>query len=422
VALGIALVAGLLLGLQREQANAERTNDDKRIALGGVRTFPLIALGGGVAAVVSGPGAAWLPSAGLLGLIVLLASHRARNAVGGMTSEVAAVVTWLLGALAGTSTLFADDREKAVTVVSTAVVAALLLSVKIPLHSFVRKLNTDDILATLQLLLVAVVVVPLLPDRTLGPYDVINPAQIGRMVLLIAGISFVGYAASRYYGAGKGMAVTGLVGGLASSTAVTVAMARHARADPTLVGSAALSIVLACGVLLVRIVVVVALVYPPLLADLMFPIGAMMVAALVAVIVLSRRRKRQQKPSEVALKNPMELKSAVVFAVLFAVVMLASKVASTQFGPSALFLTALVAGGVDVDTITLSAANLARSGTSAMVATAMMLMAVASNTIVKACIAFAIGGRAIGLTVSLVFAVMVAAGAAGVALRFVSTG
>lgn len=431
---GIALVAGLLIGLQREQANAS-SDHDKRAAVGGGRTFPLLALGGAAAAIAGG--GPWLSAVGLLGVVALLISRRSSvgRGDGSLTSEIAAIVTWLLGTLAGSSIAFADSREKAIGVVGIAVVTATLLSVKIRLHAFVQKIRNEDIFAALQLLLAAVVVLPLLPDRTFGPYDVLNPAQVARMMVLIAGISFVGYVASRLYGAGKGMVVTGLVGGLASSTMVTFAMARRVRREPVLVDSGALAIVLASSVMLVRVVVVLAVAHAPLALRLLVPLGAAMAAALLSVCVLARRGRvalpvdapgspatapASEAPSQPAidwpLKNPLELKSAVLFGLLFSFVLFVSKVASTQAGPGALFLTAMVVGGTDVDAITLATGNLARSGTPMTVAAVTILIAATSNTVVKAGITLFVGGTALAARVGLAFAAMVAAGGVGLLL------
>ncbi|OGQ23832.1 MAG: hypothetical protein A2138_07310 [Deltaproteobacteria bacterium RBG_16_71_12] len=423
--LGTAFAVGLLVGLERQMAIGRAEGHETR--LGGVRTFPLIALAGALSVLLAETIGSWLAAASLLGLVTLIAAHRIGAASpdreSGATTDVAAVVTWLLGALAVSHTILSDLGTRLTTTAGLGVVVTLLLSIKPRLHAAVRRISDDDIFATLQILVVAVVVLPLLPDKSYGPFDAINPQHVGRMVLFIGAISFTGYLASRLLGPGRGLTVTGLVGGLVSSTAVTFSMARRARTEPDHEAACALAVVSASTMMFLRVLAAAAVVYAPLVPRLVLPLGAMSAAG-VALVALMARRGRAARPDvraplgEVPLKNPFELKSAIVFGMLFAGVTLAATAARALLGDAAILLAALVAGTTDVDAITLSSATLARDGLPISVAAAAVIVATFANTAVKAGIAFVSGGASFGRKVGTAYLAMAAAGGATIAAQW----
>lgn len=420
--LGLALAAGLLIGLERERSAPREAGQDS--FLGGVRTHPLFALVGGVATLVSrqlGPVAVALP---LLALIVLLALNyggdllRARNR--GVTSEAAFLLSFLLGALALTSGVLEPLATRAFVVAGTAVVATFLLSSKATLHPLVERVTASDVSATLKFLVVTVVVLPLLPDRTFGPYDVLNPFQLGMLLVLISAISFIGYAAIRLLGAERGLGLTGLVGGLVSSTAVTLAMAGRARERPAIAGPAAFAVMLASTVMFARVLVVVAVVNPALVRHLVYPMATGAVGGLVACLILWRRTARSGQPAtEVAFENPVELGRAAAFALLFGLVLLGSKAASVHLGSGGAYVAGILAGATDVDAVALSMAELARSGSlTGQVAATATFLGVAANTLAKGFLALGVGGAAFGRRVLAAQALVLLAGGAGVALAW----
>ncbi|MBI1948005.1 MAG: MgtC/SapB family protein [Deltaproteobacteria bacterium] len=424
--LGTAFAVGLLVGLERQMAIGRAEGHETR--LGSVRTFPLIAIAGALSVVLAETIGSWLAAASLLGLVALVAAHRIGAASAeresGATTDIAAVVTWLLGALAVSHTILPDLGTRLTTTAGLGVVVTLLLSIKPRLHAAVRRVSEDDIFATLQILVVAVVVLPLLPDKGYGPFDAINPAHVGRMVLFIGAISFTGYLASRLLGPGRGLTVTGLVGGLVSSTAVTFSMARRARTEPDHEAACALAVVSASTMMFLRVLAAAAVVYAPLVPRLLLPLGAMSAAG-VALVALLARRGRAARPEvsaplgDVPLKNPFELKSAIVFGVLFAGVTLAATAARALLGDAAILLAALVAGTTDVDAITLSAATLARDGMPITVAAAAVIVATFANTAVKAGIAFVSGGASFGRKVGVAYLAMAAVGAVTIGVQWV---
>ena len=422
LSLGLALSAGLLIGLEREQSAPIDEEKPEGGFLGGARTYPIFALVGactmllarqaGLAVVVFG----FLAT---LAFLVISYSHDVRTGGDrGLTSEASLLLCFLLGALALTEGVLEPIRQKVFVVASLAVVSTLLLSIKPTLHSFVRKASKEDVFATLKFLVVGVVMLPLLPDRTYGPLEVINPYNLGLMVVLIAGISFVGYVAIRILGPGRGIGLTGLVGGLVSSTAVTLSFSGRARQEPRLAASCALAVVLASSIMFGRVLLEVAVVNSALVADLAVPMVAMTLAGAAASFWFYRHSKSHEKAAaNVSFSNPFELSSALKFAVLFAVVLLAAKAATTYLGTGATYLTGLLAGATDVDAITLSMANLARRGEIGdEVAVTTILIGAASNTAVKAGLATMAGGWAFSKRIVTAFAAILVTGAVGLAV------
>lgn len=418
VSLGLAGAAGLLIGLERERSAPK----DRRAEsfLGGARTHPLLALGAAVATLAAREvGVAPLVMAFGALVILLTVNYAADVRLGrdrGITSEAAFLLTFVLGVLSATERVV-DLRSRVFLVASVAVVATFLLSVKPTLHPLVRRVTPEDAVATLKFLLVAVVVVPLLPDDTYGPLEVLNPFQIGLLVVLISAISFVGYAAIRLLGPRLGLGLTGLVGGLASSTAVTLAMSARAKDRREIADSAALAVTLASTVMFLRVLAVVAVVNPALWRALAFP---MVAAALggggASVVFALRSRRAKEDTGAVVFSNPFELGSALTFGLVFAVVLFGSKAASVHLGESGTYAAGVIAGTTDVDAITLSMARLAGRGVGVAVAVTTIFLGAASNTLVKGVMSVALGGWAFGGRVLAAQVAMLAAGAVGLAL------
>jgi uncharacterized membrane protein (DUF4010 family) len=421
ISLGIALVVGLLIGFEREQSAPE---DDVRRAgsfVGGARTYPLVALSGALSMLlgaVVGYIVVFLALAAIFSLLVVAYVDDVRAGRDrGLTSEVALLLTFLLGALAASHGVIEPFGRRAVILIGTAVIVTLVLSVKPPLHALAQRATRDDVFATLKFLLVAIVVLPLLPNETFGPLDVVNPFKVGLMVVLIAGIDFVGYVAVRAFGAGRGLGLTGLIGGLASSTAVTLSMSARARRDPKLAPSCALATVTASTVLFPRVLVIVAVLHRPLLRLLALPVGLMALASAATAYALYRRSRRIRSTELIDVRNPFELSSALKWGLMFTVVLFLTKLATEYFGRRGTYLAGVLGGATDVDAVAISMANLAKGGVELEVAMVAIILGIASNTLVKAGLANVVGGWAYGRQVLAAFSVTMAAGAA--ALLFV---
>lgn len=408
--LAVSFGVGLLIGLERQQAMVRK---EGQIAPAGLRTFPLLSLTGSLTWLLGG-GSPTLPALALLGVIVVLAAHRlglpAEHREEGVTTEAAAVVAFLLGMLVVADRLIPDLEARLTTTGALATIVTLLLSIKPRLQAFVRKISGEDLFATLQLLVVALVLFPLLPDEGMGPYDAINPAHTGRMILLIGGVSWVGFVASRLLGAGRGLILTGLVGGLVSSTAVTFSMSRRAKEEPAVVPSCTVAIAAANAMMFARVSVAVAVVAPDLLPVLVMPLGAMFLAGLASLVPLLREVRAARARGSVTHENPFELTSAVVFGLLFAGVVVIAHAVRVHLGDGALILAGLAAGLTDVDAITLSMAGLVRDGgADAATATGAIVIAALANTLVKCGIIVGTAAAALRARVVVVTLLLVAA-------------
>lgn len=345
-ALSLALGLGLLIGLQREHAGSE---------LGGIRTFPLLALLGLICGLLASEWGQFVVVAGFIGVISLavlanLPRIREQTDSGNQTTEVAALLTFALGAYLATGAY-------AVAIVIGAV-TAVLLHFKKPMHHFVRAMDERDIQAVMHFAIVSLIILPVLPDQTYGPFQVLNPREIWLMVVLIVGIGLAGYVSYKLFGERAGVLPGGILGGLVSSTATTVAYARRARQAPEGEGLAAVTIMIASSVAQARVIVEVAVVAPGILPSVLPPllIQFLLMATVSVAMLYFYRQKESGMPEH---DNPAELKSALVFGAIYAVVIFAAAAAKDYFGSEALYLVAVVSGFVDVDAITLSSAQLA---------------------------------------------------------------
>lgn len=406
LALVTAIGVGLLIGLEREQAKP--TTDGASFA--GIRTYPLFALVGALATMLASA-LPWIPLVALAGLIVLVgiayAGDVRKGNDQGVTTEISAVATFLLGALAASHGVIEPLETRLLLVVGLGVAITFLLSSKNYLHGFASRVSKEDVYSTLKFLIAATIVLPLLPHEPVGPLDAINPFSVGLMVVLISAISFAGYVAMRLLGQGRGLIVSAAVGGLVSSTAVTISFANRTKSNPELAAAAAGAIAIASTIMIVRVGVLVAITNPTLLAESAIPLAGSLLGALVGGLLVYRRHPEAQSDEELKVTNPFDLGNAVRFGIVFAAIVFATKAAKTYLGNQGLYLTALIAGATDVDAITLSTARQVPEHDAATIA---ILIAIASNTLVKSSIAAWIGGRSLGSR-AFVYGAFVIAGA-----------
>jgi uncharacterized membrane protein (DUF4010 family) len=407
----VALLIGALVGIDREKRKTELEFG----SAGGLRTFVLLALAGALSAWLSRElDSPWIfVATGVMITCAILAGFylhaRSNPSSYGLTTEVAAIVVFLLGG----TTLF-GYMELAVAL---AIATSAILAYKHPLHGLVERLQQDDIYAGLKLLIATFIVLPVLPDRTVDPWEAVNPYRLWWLVILIAGISLVGYIASRWLGPRRGTAVTGLAGGLVSSTAVTLTFARRSKSEPAVAGSAdalASGLLLAWAIMFGRVVVEVAVVNRDLLPHVILPmltLGA--VNGLVAVVcyLLGARHAVGDIDDSVPLKNPFSLTSAIKFALFFTAVLVVVKLVEQQYSGQGLYVLAALAGLTDVDAITLSMAEYAKQG-DVRTAVVSIVIAAISNTLVKCGLVLILGSRALMTRVVLATLLLLAVTAA----------
>ncbi|HWL70583.1 MAG TPA: DUF4010 domain-containing protein, partial [Geminicoccus sp.] len=287
-----------------------------------------------------------------------------------------------------------------------------LLALKQPLHAWLRRLTWPEIRAGLVLLAMTFLFLPLLPDRPIDPWEALNPAEIWLLAIIIAALSFIGYVAVRVIGTRAGIVVLALAGALASSTAVTLTLARMAKGRAGGARVLAGGILLASAVMAGRVLVITFALNPALVLPLAWPLGAAILVFLVAGgFLLLRRAGAQGEGPALTLTNPLELGVALQMAAIIAAIMLLAKLVGDRFGETGLYVLAAVSGIADVDALTLSMARMAGSGIQLGVAAAAIAIAVAVNTLVKCVLAGTAGSLRLGLLVTGASAAAIAAGA-----------
>ena len=383
--LAVALGVGLIVGVERGW-NTRLEAGGLRPA--GLRTFALVGLLGGVLAAIGGTGNLMMLTAGLLvlgaftiGVYVMTAGSTQDF---GMTTEIALVSTFALGALAVIGAPFEAT--------AAAIVMALVLGLKEEVHKVILGLERHELLASLQLLLIAAVLVPLLPARQMGPWDAINPRTVGMLVLLIAAMSYTGYFAVRVLGSRLGLMLTALFGGLSSSTAVTVAYARRSLAATSHQALFGAGIALAAAMMTPRVAVELAVVNPTILAGMWPVLAVLALVPLIGVAWINYRHESADVAHDVKLSNPLQLRAALVFGVLLSLLFIAGRVIEINLGDAGIYAMAAIAGLVDVDAISLSLAEAARHELDVTTAQRGIVIALLVNTAVKGMLAAALGG------------------------------
>jgi len=375
---GAALGIGILVGLQREYA----FGDPDKEMFAGVRTFALMGLIGCAAAlaadVLASPWA-FIGIVLLLGALITVAYFvSAWRGEVGLTTEVSALVTIIAGALC-----YWDYLALAAAI---AVATTVLLSLKLEMQTFVRRITREDVYATLKFAVITAIVLPVLPNQTFGPppLDVLNPYKIWLMVVFISGIGFLGYVLIKVVGPKQGIGLTGLLGGLVSSTAVTLSFAQRSQKEAELAKPFALAITVAWTMMFSRVMAEVAALNAALLGVLWLPMAASAAAGLAYCIYLYLSQ-RTDKQGDVVFSNPFELGPAVKFGLLYAIILLVSKAAQIYLGDTGVYLSSVIAGLTDVDAITLSMAELssAAGGVDLSTAARAIVLAAMSNTAVK---------------------------------------
>ena len=376
-----SLAIGLLIGLERERSPAAKA---------GLRTFALVALFGTVAAMLAEKTASpWLLTGGLLviGLMTVAAYLREQQEVAdpGTTTVAAIVMCYGLGAMIwhGYATL----------AVMLAIVTTMLLYFKAELRGITQNLSRRDLTSMLQFAVLTFIILPVLPDINYGPYDALNPYQIWLMVVLISGVSLAGYLALRVVGQRYGVALLGLFGGLASSTATTLVYARHSRDSDALARLAVVVILLANLVVLLRLAVVSAVVAPALLPQLLPVLGSGLLFGLGATAYWWHQLRQEGEVPVPEISNPTEIRTAVGFGLLYALVLFLAAWLSAIAGNSGLYVVALVSGLTDVDAITLSSLRLFElDKLQASEAVAAIALGIMANIGFKLGLVFFIGG------------------------------
>lgn len=410
---------GFLIGLEREFAKRVRERDpdqtpEQEKQFAGLRTFTLIALLGFLAALSAHSLGGWFFGIILTGFIALLVTSyiaSIRRGDIGATSEITALITFLLGGLAYEGHLL--------FIIIVAVLVLLLLSFKLPLHRFVSMLTEQEVRAIIEFVIISVLVLPFLPNESYGPNGTWNPKEIWSMVILVSGISLVGYLLAKVMGSHRGTLLAGVIGGLASSTAVALSFARKGHDGKHPSRPLALGIIAAAAIMFLRVLLELYVVNRSLALVLTVPLVLIAATGLLTAWWMQRSAP-DQRETQPALTNPLNFRVALQFAVLYALVRWLVVWADERFGHAGTYLAGALAGITDVDAITLSMARMAQRPEWTTQAMVTILIAATVNTLVKFTIVLVVGGPALRRLVTPGFVGMATAAAAGmlwVALR-----
>lgn len=369
----LAALIGLLIGLEREHSQQE----SETTHFAGIRTFPMITLLGCTTALLAEENQIWLFAvgmAGMVGLILTVYAFSAQHGDLGVTTEIVALLAYLIGGLVYWNEIW--------LAVALGVIVTVLLALRPFLHNLVARIDREDIYATLKFVVVSAVILPLLPDEAYGPWGVLNPFQIWLIVVFVSAVSFTGYVAIKLLGPRRGIGLTGFLGGLVSSTAVTLGFSQRSRETPPLSRHLALGIVIASTTMYPIIVLQVLAFNQEFARRLWLPMGLLAAIGLGGSALLWRAaRSRELETTNFA--NPFRLLPAIQFGFLFTVVLVVTKAAQVSLGDTGVYLASFLAGLTGMDAITLSMAQLAGEEVSLHVAAQSLLLAAAANTLVK---------------------------------------
>jgi uncharacterized membrane protein (DUF4010 family) len=400
VRLGLALGLGLLIGLQRQRTDAR---------LAGIRTFSLVTLLGAACGMLAAMHGGWILAAGLVAVAIVIVGGKVpqqphEGEPPGLTSAIAVLIMFALGAY-----LMAGSTGVAIALGGAVVV---LLHLKPQMHALAGKIEDRDFAAVVQFVVLSLIILPVLPNRTFGPFQVLNPYKIWLIVVLMVGMSLVGYITFKFMGSRAGAWASALLGGFVSSTAATVTTARANKESPGDGSLASFVILVACGISFVRLALLVAATAPAFLPSTLLALGTLFTVLFIAGW-MSLRMGRSDPSPVVSPKNPAALKTPLLFGLLYAVMLLVIAAANEHFGHQGVYVAGSISGLTDMDAITLSVTNLVNAekipvgtGWRAIVVAAM------ANLVFKGSVVAAMGERRLVVRVWSGFAAAIAAGAA----------
>lgn len=387
IRLSIALVLGLIIGLERGWTNRESPEE---LGSDGLRNFGLVGLFGGIAALLADQWHYSLLAVIFLGLSILVSTSYVLSAQKsqdyGSTTEFALLITFVLGALV--------VKGFSLEAVAVAVIVTWLLKLKPEIHQMLVWLTQQELIATLQLLLLALVTLPLLPNKNMGPWEAINPRAIGLLVLLIIGISYIGYFIIRLWQHKAGILLVGLLGGLASSTATTIALASIAKQEKAPIKLLATAIALATGTMAPRLLLVIAVINAQLAGQLVIPLMILgLIPVIIALILIWKGINSETTNVPFKLSNPFEISIAVQYSLILIVLSFLIKVGDEWMGNTGVYLVSALSGLADVDAVSISLARAVNQTLSASVAQGGIFLAVTMNTLVKIFLTRFISGK-----------------------------
>lgn len=371
--LAIALGIGLVIGLEREYTTRETSK-----LFAGVRTFPLISLLGFLATYWADKYSVWILVVAFAALALLVAISYyilAKDGYLGGTTEITVFVAFFAGAMV--------YRQEVLLALEIAIGTALMLSLKLRFSDIFGKINQRDTIALVNFLIMTAIVLPVLPDRALGPYNAINPRDVWYMVIIISSVSFFGYLISKFAGSNQGIILTSILGGIASSTVLTFDFSQKSRQSPEISRNYGVGIVLASSIMYIRLWILILLFHQPLAMNLLLPFGLLSAGGLLVVFIVMRQQHLHESTSNVDIPNPLNIKGALKFAAVFSGILLLVRVAEDYLGNQGIYLVSAFSGTVEMDAITISMTKFARDAQSMAIAGNAIVLASITNTLFK---------------------------------------
>jgi len=412
VRLLVATGIGFLIGLEREHSAMA----DKEDSFAGIRTFIIIVLAGFIGALMHHLISPWIFGGIIAAVIIFIGISYWRSAAGGSiggTTEFTALLAFFLGSL----TLMGYIQVSLLL----AVLILMILSAKIRLHRIVGKISREELYAIIRFVVSAIVILPFLPDSGFGPYKVINPREIGWVVLLTSGIGFTGYLLMKFLGQKKGILLTGIIGGLVSSTMTTWIFARKSNETPALSDYCASAILIASSVMGLRVLLWVFLFSPVLALGLYLPLALIVLTAFAFGIYLFKAQSNVHiTPNELPAGNPLEIQSALLFGLIYLLITLVMRYAGEQSGSGGILLTSALAGLTDIDAIVISVSKLSLNVISVKTAQYAILIGLVSNTLVKLSIGLWAGSSSLKRNLLFGYGATVIAAAIGILILYAS--
>lgn len=382
---------GLIIGLERE---FRKTNEKDHFA--GIRTFPLVCLLGCIITFIGSRLSIWLIAASLVAFIAFVGiTYFVRSAKGhaGITTEISLVITFVLGMMTSQQLI---KESLAATVITTT-----LLTLKGKFHSFILKITEEELFAFVKFIILCLLLFPFLPDATYGPNGLLNPQEIGFIVVVVSSISFIGYLLVKFAGTNKGIVLTALFGGMVSSTAVTWMFANRSKATDA--GQATLyaaGIILASSIMFLRVVIVAMIFNRPFAISLAIPCIIMFLAGLIFALLLFKRSKPSTNNAPIQVGNPMNILNALGFGILYIAIAYLVFYGERFLGNKGLVLSGLISGLADVDAITINIAKLSEVSVGWKTSLVVVILATISNTFIKLMITIFRAPREVGRKVT----------------------
>ena len=396
---------GFVLGLEREYSQYS----EKGEIFAGLRTFTLVALLGFLTAYLGITFTYWIFIAGFLGVVSIVAiSYWVTSNEGniGSTTEFAIIFTFLLGGLVLVGSI---NLSLALTVITL-----VLLSLKLRLKSMIGQLTQKELFAFVRFVVIALLILPFLPNEFYGPYEVINPREVGWIIVLTSGIGFVGYILMKFLGTDRGILLTSILGGLVSSTLVTFTFSKKSKETPELSQNYAVGIFAAATIMVLRIFLLVFIFNKTMLIQLTIPLLIILFATFgIASYFYNKQFEKQHAVDKIILGDPLNIKNAIFFGIFYTGILLLVSYANHAYGTKGIYLSSAISALTDIDAIAISVSKLGGTTMNLLIAQNAILLATLSNTVVKIGIAVFTGSRQLKKYVLIGYSIVFIAGIIG---------